>query len=149
MVKRNPKVVFCAFILGMFFGISTAAYAASLTSDYKNYGPIFGKEYRNQAIVSTFPGVGVGASTLVESRSGNVPTGYMGAQANLYNVEGVLIRATSWRYNTSPLVGFSQNTSVHSASSGSFWYSKGRTAAYDGEGFSYFDTYATPMIKYD
>lgn len=148
MFNGNLKVVFYTLILGVFLGITTAAYASSLKSPYHYYGPIFDKQYRNQAIVTSHANVGVSASTLVESLSGNVPAGYMGAQANLYNVEGQLVRASSWRYNTSPLVGFVQSTNAHSASSGSYWYSRGRTSAYNGDGFTQFLTLATPMIQH-
>ncbi|MEW5952828.1 MAG: hypothetical protein AB1815_03590 [Bacillota bacterium] len=150
MVKRNLKVVFCTFMVGILLGISTAAYAASLSSSWKYYGPVNGYKYKNQAVVSTHSGIGVSAHTQVSSDgSGNIPIGYMGAKAMLYKENGDLWVSTSWEYNDIILYGFAKSTSVQSASSGSYYYSKGKTKAYHGDGYNEYWTFSSPNIKYN
>jgi len=147
MFKSNLKIALCAFIASIILGICTVAFATELSSNWKNYGPINGYSYRNQATVRTAGGVQ--AETYVErSTTGNVPVGYLGAKASLYDSYDRLYNSTGWDYSIDICHGMYQVTTPYDFDAG-YYYSKGQSAAYNGDGYSTYATYATPNLKWD
>lgn len=147
MVRKNLKTAVLAFIVGILFATSTATvFAATATSSWGYYGPYLGYSYKNQAMVSD--NVRLYASTTAANQAtGNVPTGYMGAKAMLYNSSNQLIDFTSWYYNNGPANSLSVPTLGSGFSSGTY-YSKGMTAAYNGNGYNQYYTFQSPNINH-
>ncbi|KXG74029.1 hypothetical protein AN618_24160 [Fervidicola ferrireducens] len=105
MKKKFHKTLFlistvCILILSF----SIVAFAAYADSPYK-YATVYGYDYDFKARIYN-TGTYVTAETLVVCNDGNVPTGYMGAQARLYNSDGLLKLSSSWVYNDRELAGF-------------------------------------------
>ena len=149
MLKRSIKGSILAFTIGILFSASvTVAVAATGTSPWYYYGPYQGYSYQNSAsVTSSYPN-GVWADTHVKTQSGaTVPAGYMAAWSGLYNSSGQLLQSSGkWLYNLAPLayMGISSDEWL---ASGAF-YSKGYTAAYNGNGYNTFNTYQSPSINY-
>lgn len=143
MIKRNFNVAICTLLVSILFGISAAAFA--LVSPWKYYGPIAGYSYRNQAeIYSTTDGA-VGNSYVERSDVGNVPPGYMGVQARLYDSDGYLLDYTSFSYNINTCHGMWEVTDAYDVP-GWYYYSKGYTKAYNGNGYNTYSTNRTPNM---
>lgn len=149
MIKKNLKVAVCTLIMGILLGISTAVYAATVSSDYNYYGPVKGYDYKNKSYCTTYTDIGTSGDTLVSSDdSGNIPVGYMGVQGRLYYQGGTLKAASTWEYNDSLIYGFTQSTGALSSTHGTYYYSKGKTKAYNGDGYNTYWANATPNIRY-
>ncbi len=148
MVKKNLKVTVCAFLVGLFMSISAvAAYAASVYSNWGYYGPINGYSYKNQASLGNNNGYLATGAWVYNQASGNVPAGYMGAKAQLYNSNNQLIDYSDWGYNSSSVnyfgVSISNNNYSHT-----YYYSKGVTAAYNGNGYTSYNTFQSPNLYF-
>lgn len=150
MVRKNLKAAVLAFIVAVLFTASATAVYASATVDGQMgyYGPYLGYSYENQASVyASDPGYGVFAGTHVANQVNvNIPTGYMGAKARLYDSNGILDTSSSWYYNSAPQVGMLV-LSPYYYSSG-IYYSYGLTAAYNGSGYSTYYTFQSPNVNY-
>lgn len=149
MARNDLKVAICTLMVGILIAMSaTLVFAASVSSPYGYYGPILGYSYKNQAKAYTGTGdlAGVWAYACVYSEDGNVPTGYMGARARLYNSSGSLVKSSSWVYNDEPLSGMSIPTDIYKTKG--TYYSKGLTAAYNGDGYTTYYTFQSPNITY-
>ncbi|MHB9094618.1 MAG: hypothetical protein ACYC21_08080 [Eubacteriales bacterium] len=146
MVKRNLKVTVCAFMVGILMSISAViAYAATAESPWGYYGPYLNYSYQNKASIVTGSS-SVSAYTDVQNQAfANVPTGYMGAKAMMYNSSNSLVAQSDYRYNTQPLYSMSQSTSITTHGT---YYSKGLTQAYDGNGYVTYTTFASPSLNY-
>ncbi|SHI11003.1 hypothetical protein SAMN02745823_02499 [Sporobacter termitidis DSM 10068] len=93
-------------------------------------------------------GCDVSASTTVVSNT-NVPTGYMGAQAYLYDAsDGSLWFSSGWAYN-----GSLRNTvfATHSTyvinGNGWYWFGNGDVQLWNGYSYVLYPTYNTPNIE--
>ena len=146
MIRRHRKVAFIAFMVGILLGISVmVAFAAKATSTWVYYGPILGYSYQNQATVSNDHELWF--STYVRTQnSSSVPTGYMGALTRLYKSD-VLVASEGWAYNSGPCSGYTLVGSGYGHGSG-IYYSKGKTRAYNGNGYNTFDTNQSPNINH-
>ncbi|TEB16090.1 hypothetical protein Psfp_01688 [Pelotomaculum sp. FP] len=143
LLRGKLKVMFCSFILGILLSIGVAAYA--VTSDWYDIGTVYGYPYRNQA-EAFLTGGGVQATTYIErSTAGNVPSGYLGAQAFMYNSSGAIYNASNWVYNTSTVHGLYQ-VLPSGGINGQYYYSKGLTQVWNGNGYNQYSTYRTPNV---
>lgn len=147
MFKGNIKTTVCTFMVGVLLGIiAVPIYAAYAESPWGYYGPHLGYLYKNQARVSDdvrlYAGTGV-----YNQDTGNVPTGYMGVKSQLFKSDE-LYRYTDMWYNDSPSAGLGNSTlSGYDDPSGTY-YSKGITAAYNGNGYTNYYTFQSPSINH-
>ncbi len=143
MLKERVKFLVSIFTGGVIIGaLTTVVMAATAESNFRTYGPINGYFYENQAIVSNDSSLS--ASTRVGNDSTAIPTGYMGARAELYK-GGTLCSGNSWIYNAATQYWLT-STVVSSCGSGAY-YSKGWSAAYNGNGYDQFYTNQSPNIN--
>lgn len=148
VLRRHRNVVVRAFIVGILFGISAiVAFAAYAESNWRYYGPINGYSYKNQAVVTNDFGY-IAAETYVSNQAwAQVPTGYMGARARLYNSSGTLRASSNWFYNSQPVMSIGVGIPCNQCSSGTY-YSRGLTAAYNGNGYTENTTFSSPNIQH-
>ena len=107
------------------------------------YGPINGYSYKNKGDISN--DTRLWAGTVAHSTDGNVPTGYIGVKSRLYKSDA-LCKSTDFIYNTSRAAGLSNSTSGDCGSG--TYYSKGVSAAYNGNGYDTYNTFQSPNIQY-
>jgi hypothetical protein len=145
MIKRNIRKIVSTFVCGIVLGLGTTAFAATYTSSiWGYYGPFVGYSYKNKADCAD--STRVYASTTVSSQgTSSVPAGYMGAKASLYKNDA-LYEYTSMYYTTTAAVSTSVPTSGGTNAPSGTYYSKGITAAYNGNGYSTYYTYQSPSI---
>lgn len=146
--NKNVKIVLCAFLISFVLGTSaTVALAFSYaTSNNFYYGPINGYSYYSFATVFNNNGnASAGTTVTLDSGGDQVPIGYMGLKCRLYNADGDLVQQTSWVFNSDPCA--SMGTGTNSTNISNYYYSQGRTAAYNGNGYTYYDTYQSPFIS--
>lgn len=105
-----------------------AALAASDTSAHKNF-TVAGVNYHNESFLANGPEL---ASSSIW-RSGNAPTGYLGAKARVYFASGNLCVATVWGYSTFPDSDYGKEYT--GGQCGGYVYSQGRTAAFNGNDY--------------
>lgn len=144
------KNIIFSLVLGILFGIGTqSVYAAYADSSQRDY-IVIGYSYYNQAsiYVNASGNTGAHATTGVHSKSGNVPSGYMGYRAGLYKDNGVLCKQTSWKYNSSPLAGTIGGTGYTTSCGKGAYFSRGMTAGYNGNGYFTIETYRSPSLNY-
>ncbi len=142
-MKRKIKGI-SALVLAMVLMvvIVPSAFADSSLSD-PTYKTVNGYKYKFWSVVAnTVPGKMFAQTTLTVENADEVPTGYMGAQARLYNSSGVLKNSTDWIYNESSS-GALLALSNFSHSSG-YFYSKGQVKLYNGNGYSTYSCASTP-----
>lgn len=92
-----------------------------------------GKNYKGYTNSYISAGRAYGES-IVESKSGFVPTGYMGAHVNLYNDKGVVVAPGSWFYNPNS-VSLKITNLVSTSQKGTF-HARGTGRAYNGNTYN-------------
>jgi hypothetical protein len=144
---NNRRLVLSVFLAGTLIGASASvAFAATATSNPYNYGPVNGYSYYNEASVSSDSGL-VEANTSASNVSPvNVPTGYIGVAEALFNSSNQVITTRDWIYNNIPAVGIGYSTSGISTSG--TYYSKGYSQAFNGSGYTMYNTNRSPNINY-
>lgn len=145
MFEENYKFIIITFIIGLFLGISTMAYAAYADSPWGYYGPHLGYSYRNQASVSDGPFLNAQTEVRVQYDF-FVPTGYMGAQGRLFKGD-VALKTSIMKYNSGTAGGIIWGTDNGTFPAGAY-YSKGVSAAYNGNGYNNYYTFQSPSINY-
>lgn len=146
VIGKNLKVSVCSFLVGIFLSITAiAAYAASAYSPWGYYGPYLGYSYQNRASILTYTDSASAYTDVQNQTSGNVPTGYMGLKARMYNSSNSLVSQSDYSYNSQPLYSMARSTSTTSHGT---YYSKGLTQAYNGNGYVEYTTFASPSLNY-
>lgn len=144
---RAIQLVMAGMIAGLVLGSSVPAFAGHAYSSY-GYYTVYGIGYRNQAGVHT-TSYSCWATTSVGCYPArNVPAGYMGALARLYNSSGSLVRQSSWQYNGSSLGGMSVLTSDPYSLPTGVYYSLGQSRAWNGSGYATYNTFRSPNQNY-
>jgi hypothetical protein len=144
MLKEHIKLAVYPFLIGILISLTSLVFAASASSSWGYYGPFLGYEYKNQAEISNFSTLAVTTRAYVTSHS-SAPTGYMGAQDRLYNSDGELVTSGNWFYNDEPVAGIISFMSTLPDPAG-YYYARGQTAAYNGNGYSVYWTFKTPNL---
>ncbi len=144
--NNNVKLIVCALLLGIFLGFtSIMAYAVTAYSDWKNYGPVNGYSYKNRAIAYSDLDMGVSSRVVASTADLTlIPVGYMGVRPYIYKHDGQLMWTGSWAYNSNEVYSIIGSKDV---SSGVAIYSKGYTAAYNGDGYNTYSTYQSPTVN--
>ncbi|WP_028594321.1 hypothetical protein [Paenibacillus assamensis] len=125
-----------------------AGYATSSTG----YFTVNSKNYSNNSVIATdtingtsFANSWSTVQTYPASSSNNVPAGYMGSKARLFNGNDELIAETSWVYNDKTTYVLDSRIATRKpAVSRTAYYGYGITAAYNGNGYSQYYTFKSP-----
>lgn len=141
---KNIRITFLAFAIGIFLSFSTVAMASNTTSPNLYFGPFAGYSYFNYSGLDNTYGAAADASTCTQS--GTVPAGYMGISAYLYDdATGICKANSNWYYNTSNSAGIGAYTSYYTVS-GHYYYAKGLSDVYNGNGYTSQWTYQSPKL---
>lgn len=128
-------------LLSMFMSVS----ADNQPSDSR-IETVYGYTYSFISRIHNETSGAIGYQTTVYVESANtVPTGYMAAKARLYDDDGNLVTYTGWSYNTYPAASELQSATYY-VSSGEY-YSRGRVKLYNGNGYTEFDAYISPVMQ--
>ena len=143
---KNYKLLMATFLIACLITTNiTLTLFADVESPYKSF-TVYGYSYKNQASVMEYS-FGLQPRTSIESTSGSVPAGYIGAYPRLYSDDGVLVlAATDWYYNDNTAVGIDCGADVYEEPGAYYCY--GLTRAYNGNGYTQQTTYRSPSINY-
>lgn len=146
MIKSNLKSAVCAFMVGILLALSVTVVLASTATSTPYYYSAGGYDYYNQSAVSKDSNGIWGQAGAYSDGSGNIPTGYMGVQANLYNGSAELVESTGWFYNSSPSIAIISVTD--STSEEGTYLALGYTRAYDDGTYDQHATHFSPYLAY-
>lgn len=116
---------------------AASAYSNESTATVNGYSYTYYSSVHNDAN-STW---GYGSAS---SNSGNVPTGYIGINARLYNSSGTLVKSSSWTYSDRVLSGLSVPSGSYTTKG--TYYAKSQVQFYNGNGYTTYTCNATPNI---
>ena len=108
---------------------------------YRNYSQIEARRGPSGNLLSSFAKV---EAHPIQA----MPTGYMGSQGRIYNDSGVLISLSDWGYNNQNSVSIASYTHANYSPRG-YYYGRGQTRAYNGNGYTTYWTFSTPNIFYE
>lgn len=120
--------------------MTSSLFADAVSSN--KYATVNGRDYKFYATAGNTSGY-PWASTHLQCDSGSVPVGHMGVLAGLYNSNGTLVKQSGWYYNAN--VQFGIGVYTQGTGSGHF-YSFGKVAIYNGNGYNTYDTTKSPNI---
>ncbi|MDR0222929.1 MAG: hypothetical protein LBI38_05280 [Oscillospiraceae bacterium] len=134
ILKRVAVVVYGSFVFSI---LSTVSFAGTAYSPWKAYHE-YGYNYRNRSVIYTggYNEYRVEALTSVGSSGQTVPTGYMKAEAVMYNSDAWdVIMRSAWVVNTAPVAPdvslVAITTKVYDVRPTNMFSSEGRTQAYN------------------
>jgi hypothetical protein len=141
--RRNAiRATIAAAIIGVAIGAGPGAAFADAASGWGYFGPYAGYSYKNQSLIYNSLSTHVTASTTTANQgSGNVPGGYMGADARLFTSTGALKAESGYRFTSG--AANSTTVPVQYTVHGTY-YSYGVSAVYNGSGNSYVYAYQSP-----
>lgn len=144
MKRVRFRIVTIVFMSAFLSTGTAAAIAGTATSAW--YGPysVGGYSYKNQAAIMTNTPAGDQGRTVVQSQSGNVPSGWMGAKARAYRTSnGALACDGSITYNSGPVVEMSVPC-FFTGVVGAGYHSLGTSYGWNGSGYNSWGTYKSP-----
>ena len=124
---------------------SIVAYADTVSGSYL-YATVYNYQYQFNSTASAQTGSVWSHANIKCTQSVNVPAGYMGAYARLYNESGTLVKASGWSYNSSACAGIGIMTPSYYTSSGTY-YGHGQVRMYNGNGYANYNTTKSPYIQ--
>lgn len=147
MLKRNGKLL-RTVIIGMIAGLAltvsaTPAFAGRAVSPWATYGPHLGISYRNNSEVVTTASAAAAGTRVETTTSGPAPAGYMGVQAKLFK-DGALCGQATLFYNSTPVTTISSGISPPGGCGPGTYYSQGLSQAYNGNGYTTYQTLRSP-----
>lgn len=142
----SSKLVIAAFVVGLLGAAgASVAYAASRVSDSKYTGTVDGYSYGYLAGIDN--GSNIAESQIETTNGSNAPVGQMGAAAHLFAADTSLCKVSGWQYNGSPFWAFVAWTNGSYCGSG-YYYSSGFVKAYNGDGYTTYQTNSTPQLLF-
>lgn len=144
MIRNYFKTVISVFTLCVLLGIGGIVAYASVNSNWNYFGPVNGFYYQNMAYADKYTSSVDAGATIKPQWGGTAPASYMGAQAHLYDSAGNLKVQTNWVFNDAVSSGLSVVTANWNGNG--IYYSKGDTAAYNGNGYTHYLTYQSPNV---
>lgn len=149
MFKKYYKVGILSIMVGILIGTSASiVMAATVSSSWGYYGPILDYQYRNMASITNDPDVSRASTTVEVYPTGSAPIGYMGYQARLYKSNGDLVISSNWGYNPYEVPAVETSVYFPKDSSSGYYYSKGLTSAYNGDGYTVYNTFQSPNLYF-
>jgi len=153
MKTKKSKFLVGALSVSLLLG-SSVAFATSAPSQAKIYGPVLGIIYGSTATVhdnyygDTRNAVGETKVTVGENKS--VSAGYIGLYDRLFKGTAICATDTDFDYNTSDGGNtVSMKTQTGGDCGSGNYKSYGRTAAYNGNGYTIYDTYVSPYVYFN
>ncbi|GIO27094.1 hypothetical protein [Ornithinibacillus bavariensis] len=153
MIKRIIKktgIAFLGLALGLALGLvlTTPVWAGTSTSP-TGYYSAYGHNYSNYSGITTGSTSGrlyANAWTRAQTNpiTNEVPAGYLGARARMYNSSGTLVASTSFIYSSTKTNILNSDFASYTPTKGSSYYSQGATQAYNGNGYTTYTTFASP-----
>ena len=147
MNLRNRLPFGVAVVTAFTLGVAGPAYAGSVTGIWGYYGPQAGISYQNQnAVYTNGPSGPEYAYTTASTQGGNAPAGYMGVTTRLYAAAtGFMWADNGPSYSSGNIVSMSlpagNSTDLHQ-----YFYAKGLTYAYNGNGYNTYESFQSPNI---
>lgn len=142
----SSKLVIGAFAVGLLGAAGgSAAYAAARVSDSKYTGTVDGYSFQYYAGIDN--GSNIADSDIQTTDESNAPVGQMGAAAHLYAADTSLCEVSGWQYNGNDFWAFSALTNGSYCGSG-YYYSSGFVRAYNGDGYTTYQTDSTPQLPF-
>ncbi len=124
--------------------ISSTAFAITISNSYGT-PTINGKNYNFTSEVWDRYGPTVEAVANVKSEDGNVPAGYMGGQARLYNTSGILKASTAMQYNDVSSSGlYVYSSRIRDTGT---YYAQSKAAFYTGNGYNSYTGFKSPNLS--
>ncbi|HBK54210.1 MAG TPA: hypothetical protein DDZ44_09770 [Syntrophomonas wolfei] len=146
MKKNYFKTVISVFTLCALLGIGClVAYASTVYSNWKYFGPINGYYYQNRGSASKYTDSVQGGSTIMPQWGGTAPANYMAVQGRLFDSDNYLILQGNWYFNEEVSYGISSVTGLWDENG--IYYGRGDTAAYNGDGYTHYLTYQSPNVR--
>ena len=142
----RTRLTAVALVAGLLLGIGArAGFAASAESSWKVTGTVNGYTYENRSVISN---TGTYAATDDQTTNFvNVPSGYMGVWAGLYESNGSLCKQSPWYYYSGAAGGIGYPTNGTYCGTGNY-YSYGESKAYTGSGYVAYHTYTSPELGF-
>lgn len=103
------RLALVSLIVGLAVGASTGMAAADQHGQNGPYGPVGGHPYFNYSDLFTGSRFAVSDTTVDESNGAWVPTGWLGASADLDTSNGALCARSGWTYNLQGTWTYGQN----------------------------------------
>ncbi|TGE34997.1 hypothetical protein E4K67_27590 [Desulfosporosinus fructosivorans] len=142
---KNSRIIFLAFVMGIFLSLSAMAMAESVASDTTNLGTVGGYSYGANGLI--FNDSGARGYSVITRSGGTVPTGYMGISIYVYNSAGACVTYSPWSYNTSSIQSIGSFTSWYTGSH-DYYRSKGSCKMYNGSNYTEKPSNYTPYLYY-
>ena len=142
----SSKVVIAAFAVGLLGAAGgSAAYAAARVSDSKYTGTVDSYSYEYYSQIDS--GNDTAASAIQTTDESNTPVSQMGAAGHLYEADTSLCEVSGWQYNDSVFWAWAALTSGSFCGSG-YYYSSGFVRAYNGDGYTTYQTDTSPQLPF-
>ncbi len=140
-IKKMTAVLICISLL---FIMGSSAFALTISPPYQT--PVInGYVYTLYSVASDryIAGGGTIEAMAMVNADTNVPIGYMGANARLFNSAGSLIASSGTVYNTSSTSGWIVYSSA--ISTPGVYYAQNTGSFYNGSGYTVYTGYASPL----
>ncbi len=134
-----------SFAIATIVGAAGVAQATAVYSIWGSYGPIQGIAYANQAVTNN-NSIMVGHISVKSTNGKTIPGGWSGGRATLYR-NGAVCSSASMTYYSNPTTSWSGGTTIKNCGHGDYT-TKGVTAAYNGNGYSNYYTFTSPVLAY-
>lgn len=145
-MRRARRMVFLVVATSaMVIGGATSAAASAVYSIWGTYGPILGIPYANRSEMSNTYSPAESTTWVKSTNGATIPAGWSGAQASLY-LNGGTCGHGAMVYEevaTSSPWGTSFDKWCGSGN----YYARGSTAAYNGNGYSFYYTHESPILQ--
>ena len=136
-------VIAAAFVAGLVASGGSAAIAATVSSSVGDLGVHSGFHYYNRAEALNTSDAGY--TTTWVSGTKNAATGWIGSEGRLFTSSGALCRTSGMKYADGPAVSLTIPAVKGSCAAG-YFYSYGKSATWNGNGYGYYYTFRTPNI---
>lgn len=139
--------VVLALALGLFSG--SVAFAATYYSTVSTMGSHGGYNFQNQAWLDNYsPGQGAAKTNVT---SGTAPAGWLGVEGRvLRQSSDAICSTTGMQYSSNATSSFSRGawrpTNSSACPSGQYYYSGGKAARWNGNGYNYQFTFRTVSV---
>ena len=138
LVRTAVAVVGAAALTFVGLGAAQAGSASSTVSALSANG----KSYSAKAIVYTNTG-SAWAYSQIDSNSGNVASGWMGANGRLFNSGGSLVKEGGFSYNSGAASGISRTSGTYYKTGA--YYSYGVVKVWNGNAYNAHYTFKSPL----
>jgi hypothetical protein len=143
--KKTRSTLVPMITTALLVGTASAAAAATVSSGVGDMGVNYGRHYYNQAVAIADAVNNTGWTDTWVSGTTKVSSGWIGSEARLFRDTGALCKASGMGYN--PAAATTYSRSVYNTSCpADYYYAYGKSAAWNGNGYTYYYTLRTPNI---